>query len=106
MPSLLALPATALFSAAAWIAQVGAQLPAGGIEVPRGLTLSVGLALGAVGIWLLLRDEPQSTSKQADEEARSSTPATERLACGIAVLIVVAFAAEMIGRRFGVAGMR
>ena len=89
LPSLLALPAAALFSAAAWIAQVGAQLPAGGIEVPRGLTLSVGLALGAVGIWLLLRDEPQSTPKGADEEAVSSSPVTERLAFGIAVLIAV-----------------
>jgi competence protein ComEC len=87
LPSLLALPAAALFSAAAWIAQVGAQLPAGGIEVPRGATLSVGLALGAVGLWLLLRDEPQSTPKEADEEAPSSTPVTERLAFGIAVLI-------------------
>ena len=89
VPSLLALPAAALFSTAAWIAQVGAQLPAGGIEVPRGLTLSVGLALGAVGIWLLLRDEPQSTPKEADEEAVSSTPITERLAFGIAMLITV-----------------
>ena len=89
LPSLLALPAAALFSAAAWIAQVGAQLPAGGIEVPRGLTLSVGLALGAVGIWLLLRDEPQSTPQGADEEAVSSSPVTERLAFGIAVLIAV-----------------
>ena len=89
LPSLLALPAAALFSAAAWIAQVGAQLPAGGIEVPRAATLSVGLALGVVGIWLLLRDEPQSTPKEVDEEAVSSTPITERLAFGIAVLIAV-----------------
>ena len=89
LPSLLALPAAALFSAAAWIAQVGAQLPAGGIEVPRGATLGVGLALGAVGIWLLLRDEPQSTPKEAAEEALFSTPVTERLAFGIAVLIAV-----------------
>ena len=89
LPSLLALPATALFSAAAWIAQVGAHLPAGGIEVPRGATLSVGLALGAVGLWLLLRDEPQSTPKQADEEVVSSSPVTERLAFGIAVMIAV-----------------
>ena len=89
VPSLLALPATALFSAAAWIAQIGAHLPAGGIEVPVEATLSIGLALGAVGIWLLLREEPQSTRRQADEEAVSSSPATERLAFGIAVLIAV-----------------
>jgi len=89
LPSLLALPATALFSAAAWIAQAGAQLPAGGIEVPRGATLGVGLALGAVGLWLLLRDEPQSTPKEAAEEVVSSSPVTERLAFGIAMLIAV-----------------
>jgi competence protein ComEC len=89
VPSLLALPAAALFSAAAWIAQVGAHLPAGGIEVPRGATLAVGLALGAVGIWLLLRDEPQSTPAHAAEDAVSSSPVTERLAIGIAVLIAV-----------------
>lgn len=89
LPSLLALPATALFSAAAWIAQVGAHLPAGGIEVPREATLSIGVALGAVGIWLLLRDEPQSTPKQDDEGAVSSSPATGRLAFGVALLIAV-----------------
>lgn len=89
LPSLLALPAAALFSTAAWIAQVGAQLPAGGIEVPRAATLSVGLALGAIGIWLLLREEPQSTPKEANKEVVSSSPVTERLAFGIAVLIAV-----------------
>lgn len=89
LPSLLALPATALFSAAAWIAQVGAHLPAGGIEVPRAATLAVGLALGAVGIWLLLRDEPQSTAAHAAEEAVSSRSVTEHLAFGIAVLIAI-----------------
>ena len=89
LPSLLALPAAALFSAAAWIAQVGAQLPAGGIEVPRAATLSVGLAIGAVGIWLLLRDEPQNTMTRVDEEADSLSPMSERLAFGIAVLIAV-----------------
>ena len=89
LPSLLALPATALFSAAAWIAQVGAQLPAGGIEVPRGATLRVGLALGAIGLWLLLRDEAKGNPKQADGNLGSSSAATERLAVGIAVLIAV-----------------
>ncbi|MFM9128419.1 MAG: ComEC/Rec2 family competence protein, partial [Candidatus Limnocylindrus sp.] len=89
LPSLLALPATALFSTAAWIAQVGAQLPAGGIEVPRTATLSVGLALGVVGIWLLLRDEPQDTTTRTDEGEVSSGPVSERLAIGLAMLIAI-----------------
>ena len=89
LPSLLALPATALFSTAAWIAQFGAQLPAGGIEVPRTATLSVGLALGVVGIWLLLRDEPQDTPTRTDEGEVSSGPVSERLAIGVAMLIAI-----------------
>jgi len=89
LPSLLALPAAALFSTAAWIAQVGAHLPAGGLEIPRGATLSVGFALGVVGIWLLLRDEPNSARAQIDEEAVSSSPVSQRLAFSIAVLIAV-----------------
>lgn len=89
VPSLLALPATALFSAAAWIAQFGAHLPAGGIEVPRSATIGIGLALGAIGIWLLLRDEPFHAQIQADEGSSSSRAATERLAVGIAVLMTV-----------------
>jgi len=89
LPSLLALPATALFSAAAWIAQVGAHLPAGGIEVPRNATFGVGLVLGAIGVWLLLRDEPNAASSKATEEFSSSNASTERLAIGIAVLMAV-----------------
>jgi len=89
LPSLLALPATALFSAAAWIAQVGAHLPAGGIEVPRNATLGIGLVLGAIGVWLLLRDEPKVVSSKATEESGSSNASTERLAVGIAVLMAV-----------------
>ena len=89
LPSLLALPATALFSAAAWIAQVGAHLPAGGIEVPRNATLGIGLILGAIGVWLLLREEPEVVSSKATEESGSSNASMERLAFGIAVLIAV-----------------
>jgi competence protein ComEC len=89
LPSLLALPATALFGAAAWIAQVGAHLPAGGIEVPRNATLGIGLVLGAIGVWLLLRDEPEVVSSKAMEESGSSNESTKRLAVGIAALMTV-----------------
>ena len=89
VPSLLALPATALFSAAAWIAQIGAQLPAGGIEVPRNATIGMGLILGAMGFWLLLRDEPRASSKDAHDVPISSSSTTARLTVGIAILIAV-----------------
>ncbi len=89
VPSLLALPATALFSAAAWIAQIGAQLPAGGIEVPRNATIGTGLILGAMGIWLLLRDEPRDSSKHAHDDLISTSSTTARLTVGIAILIAV-----------------
>jgi len=89
IPSLLALPATALFGAAAWIAQVGAHLPTGGIEVPRNATLGFGLALGTFGVWLLLRDEPEGVSGQEIEESGSSDSSMQRLAVGIAVLMAV-----------------
>lgn len=89
LPSLLALPAAALFGAAALIAQVGAHLPAGGIEVPRNATLGIGLVLGAIGVWLLLRDEPEIVSSKATEESGSSNASTKRLAIGIAALMAV-----------------
>lgn len=89
LPSLLALPATALFGAATWIAQVGAHLPAGGIEVPRNATLGIGLVLGAIGVWLLLREEPEVVSSKATEESGSSNESTKRLAVGIAALMAV-----------------
>lgn len=89
LPSLLALPATALFGAAAWIAQVGAHLPAGGIEVPRNATLGIGLVLGALGVWLLLRDEPEGVPGQEIEEFGSTDSSMRRLTVGIAVLMAM-----------------
>ena len=97
LTSLLALPATALFSAAAWIAQVGAHLPAGGIEVPRNATLGIGLVMGAIGVWLLLRDEPEVVSSNAAEESGSSNMSMERLAVGIAVLMAVSTLTSLTG---------
>lgn len=55
LPSLLALPATALFGTAALIAQVGATLPGTDFTISRDLTLPIGVVLGAAGIGLLLR---------------------------------------------------
>jgi competence protein ComEC len=55
LPSLLALPAATLFSAAAWIAQFGSTLPGTSFAIARGATLPVGIVLGLVGVGLLLR---------------------------------------------------
>lgn len=89
LPTILALPATALFSAASWIAQFGAQLPAGGIEVPRNATVGVGLVVGIVGIWLLLRSEALPLMRRSDAESDASVSSTSRLAAGIAALIAI-----------------
>ena len=55
VPSLLALPAAALFGAVAQIAQLGATLPGVDLVVPRAASLTIGCALGIIGIGLLLR---------------------------------------------------
>ena len=55
VPSLLALPAAALFAAVAQIAQLGATLPGVDLVVPRAASLTIGCALGIIGIGLLLR---------------------------------------------------
>ena len=89
LPGLLALPAAALFSAAAWIAQFGARLPAGGIEVPRGATVGVGLLLGIAGVWLLLRDESHTTTNEMDGGSGASNLTTRHIAFGVAVLIAI-----------------
>lgn len=86
---LLAAPATALFSAAAWIAQFGARLPAGGIEVPRSTTLSLGIVVSVVGIWLLLRTETPIAGAPNTETSVQPGAATARLALGIAVLVAI-----------------
>ena len=89
LSSILALPATALFSAAAWIAQVGAKLPASGIVVPRDATLGVGAVLGVAGIVLLLRTEHNVARTDLAEPPSGRGSPVQRLAMGIAILIVI-----------------
>lgn len=55
VPNLIALPASALFRAAAWIAQAGAQLPFSQFEVPRAATGTVGACLALIGFVALLQ---------------------------------------------------
>ena len=57
--------------------------------MPRNATLGIGLVLGAIGVWLLLREEPEVVSSKATEESGSSNASTERLAFGIAALMAV-----------------
>ena len=68
LPSLLALPAAALFGAAAQIAQIGSTLPGTDFTISRDLTLPIGVVLGAAGIGLLLR----RTSATPDEPVERS----------------------------------
>ena len=55
LPSLLALPAAALFGTAAQIAQIGSALPGTDFSIARDLTLPIGVVCSAAGIGLLLR---------------------------------------------------
>ena len=86
LPSLLALPASALFSAAAWIAQIGSGLPGVDFSLPRDASLPIGLMLGLIGLGLLLyrRSEvPERVQELSSESIGKRVPAV------IGVCIVV-----------------
>jgi len=60
IPNLLALPASALFRTASWIAEAGSQLPLNNLLVPRTATLPLGVGLSLLGLAALLnRGAPQ-----------------------------------------------
>ncbi|MBU6256246.1 MAG: ComEC/Rec2 family competence protein [Chloroflexi bacterium] len=89
LATILAAPAAALFSTAAWIAQFGANLPAGGIEIPRSFTLLLGILIGVAGIWLLARTEPNLPDEPSFQQPSPSRSATTRLAIGVATLMTI-----------------
>ena len=71
LPSLLALPAAALFGAAAWIAEIGATLPGTDFAIARDLTMPLGIVLGVAGIWLLLRRNSGIPNERVEPEIRN-----------------------------------
>lgn len=71
LPNLFALPATALFGAAAQIAQIGSTLPGTDFTIPRDLTLPLGVALGAAGVGLLLRRSSAPPHEPVERKAGS-----------------------------------
>jgi competence protein ComEC len=86
IPSILALPASALFRTAAWIAEAGAQLPLTDLVVPRDATFAVGAALSLIGIAALNRRAAPSTEQSA--EPKPGISGRVSAAGGVVILIV------------------
>ena len=85
-PSVLALPASALFRTATWIAEIGAQLPLTDIVVPRTATFAVGAGLSILGFTTLLRRESTSTSQATEPTLGLSRRISA--AAGVVILLV------------------
>lgn len=86
IPSALALPASALFRTAAWIAEAGAQLPLTDLVVPRHATFAVGAALSLIGLVVLNRRAALSTEQSAEPKIGISGRVSA--AGGIVILLV------------------
>lgn len=86
IPSILALPASALFRTAAWIAEAGAQLPLTDLVVPRDATFAVGAGLSLIGIAALNRRAAPSTEQSA--EPKPGISGRVSAAGGVVILIV------------------
>jgi len=85
-PSILALPASALFRTAAWIAEMGAQLPLTDLVVPRTATFAVGAGLSLLGLMTLMRRE----SSPAQQTTEPTLGVSRRIsaAAGVFILLV------------------
>jgi competence protein ComEC len=85
-PSILALPASALFRTAAWIAEMGAQLPLTDLVVPRTATFVVGAGLSLLGLMALMRRE----SSPAQQTTEPTLGVSRRIsaAAGVFILLV------------------
>ena len=86
IPSALALPASALFRTAAWIAEAGAQLPLTDLVVPRHATFAVGAALSLIGLLALNRRAASPTEQSAEPKIGISGRVSA--AGGVAILLV------------------
>ena len=86
IPSALALPASALFRTAAWIAEAGAQLPFTDLVVPRHATFAVGAALSLIGLVALNRRAASPTEQSAEPKIGISGRVSA--AGGVVILLV------------------
>lgn len=86
IPSALALPASALFRTAAWIAQAGAQLPLTDLVVPRYATFAVGAALSLIGLVALNRRAASPSEQSAEPKIGISGRVSA--AGGVVILLV------------------
>lgn len=86
VPSMLALPASALFRTAAWIAEAGAQLPLTDLVVPRQATFAVGAGLSLIGLVALNRRTASPTEQSAEPKIGISGRVSA--AGGVAILLV------------------
>lgn len=92
-PSILALPASALFTTAAWIAETGAQLPFTDLIVPRQATVVVGATLALVGIAALNRRTALTTEYHT--EAKVGISRRVSAAGGALILLVSSLLANL-----------
>ena len=86
IPSILALPASALFRTAAWIAEAGAQLPLTDLVVPRDATFAVGAGLSLIGLVALSRRAASPTEQNA--EPKTGISGRVSAAGGVVILLV------------------
>jgi len=86
IPSALALPASALFRTATWIAEAGAQLPLTDLVVPRHATFAVGAALSLIGLVALNRRAASPSEQSAEPKIGISGRVSA--AGGVVILLV------------------
>ncbi|MFZ9846446.1 MAG: ComEC/Rec2 family competence protein, partial [Candidatus Limnocylindrus sp.] len=84
-PSLLALPASALFRAATWIAETGSQLPLADLVVPRSATFAVGAGLSLLGFMSLARTK----SSPPPQTAEPTLGLSRRISAAAGVIILL-----------------
>ena len=102
---IVALPATALFGATAWIADAGNTLPGAGLVVPRAATLPIGALAVVAGAVLLLRRTASIVDASGASDPDAS-PSTRRPLLVAASLLIVATTISSAGSANGASALR